>query len=168
MLSRRTRLLPCRCRLDDAGLGKLGAAMDEPWVRRLGPRLNNQYSTPSGYAILRAGSVSPICRDATSQMTPTSSGTASGRLSAAFAKGHPALVCFVTAGDRPHPSDPRRACRRRRGCHRAGHAVHRSDGRWLRRSSSRTCAASARAPRPPISSRWLPISARATRMCRWC
>ncbi len=33
-------------------------------------------------------------------MTPTSS----GRLSAAFAKGHPALVCFVTAGDGPTPA----------------------------------------------------------------
>jgi hypothetical protein len=30
--------------------------------------------------------------------------SASGRLSAAFAKGHPALVCFVTAGDGPTPA----------------------------------------------------------------
>ena len=29
---------------------------------------------------------------------------ASTRLSAAFAKGHPALVCFVTAGDGPTPA----------------------------------------------------------------
>ena len=54
------------------------------------------------------------------------------RLSAAFAKGHPALVTFVTAGD-PHPgatgASPRCARRGRRGRDRTGHAVHRSDGR---------------------------------------